>query len=78
MSEGHHDLAHEFPEYRDRIGELKNADAHFSRLAAEYHGVCKELHQVEAQIETPSDQYVEQLKLKRLHLKDELHAILRA
>lgn len=78
MSEGHHDLAHEFPEFRDRIHALKQENAHFTRLAGEYHDVCKELQRIDAQVETPSDQYVEELKLKRLHLKDQVHTMLRA
>jgi len=32
-----HDLAHEFPEYRDPIHRLKMTDQHFSNLFDEYH-----------------------------------------
>ncbi|MDS4021307.1 MAG: YdcH family protein [Candidatus Competibacter sp.] len=72
-----HDLFHEFPEYRDRIAELKAADPRFAELYDEYHKVNDEVERIELQIETPSDFYTETLKKKRLHLKDEIYAILR-
>jgi uncharacterized protein YdcH (DUF465 family) len=78
MSEGHHDLAHEFPEYKSTIHELKQRDTHFARMSTDYHAACKELHRIEAGEETPRDEYVEALKLRRLHLKDELFALLQA
>lgn len=34
-----HDLAHEFPEYRDQIHQLKMTDQHFSNLFEEYQDV---------------------------------------
>lgn len=73
-----HDLFHEFPEYQNRIAELKAADPHFTELYDEYHTVNNEVERIELQIETPSDFYTETLKKKRLHLKDEIYAILRA
>lgn len=78
MSEGHHDLAHEFPEYKERIHELKESDGHFARLAGDYHVLAKELHAIEAGTETPADDYVELQKKKRLALLDELYAMLKA
>lgn len=76
LSEGHHDLANQFPEHVARIHELKASDAHFARLASEYHSLAKELHAIEAGTETPSDDYVEKLKKQRLALLDEIHAML--
>ncbi|MFZ1828019.1 MAG: DUF465 domain-containing protein [Candidatus Competibacteraceae bacterium] len=73
-----HDLFHEFPEYRNRIAELKDADAQFASLYDQYHTVNDEVERIEWQIETPSDFYTEALKKKRLHLKDEIYTILRA
>jgi len=72
----HHDLLHEFPEHKDKIHELKTHNAHFSKLFDEYHDVDKELRRVQQEIETPSDQFVEDLKKKRLALKDELFAMI--
>lgn len=72
-----HDLFHEFPEYRERIAELKTADTNFAMLYDQYHTVNDEVERIELQIETPSDMYTETLKKQRLHLKDEIYAILR-
>ncbi|MGD8514682.1 MAG: DUF465 domain-containing protein [Granulosicoccaceae bacterium] len=73
----HHHLANEFPEFRDRIHELKLSDAHFAKLYEEYEELDKEIIRIEEEIETPSDAYTEELKKKRLLLKDELFSILK-
>jgi uncharacterized protein YdcH (DUF465 family) len=73
-----HDLLHELPEYKDRIHELKISDKHFAKIFSEYHEVDHEIHRIEEGIETPSDEYVEELKKKRLLMKDELFAMLQA
>lgn len=77
MSEAKHDLAHELPEYVEQIRELKAHDQHFVRLSNEYHALVKELHQIEAGQETPADEYVEQLKKKRLQVLDEIVTMLK-
>lgn len=73
-----HDLIHEFPEYKERIHELKVSDTHFARLFDEYHEVEHEVRRIEEGNETPSDEYTEELKMRRLKLKDELLALLKA
>ncbi|MGD8526850.1 MAG: YdcH family protein [Thioalkalispiraceae bacterium] len=73
-----HDLIHELPEYRERIHELKISDTHFAKLFREYHEVDHEIHRIEEGIETPSDDYTEELKKKRLHMKDELLTMIKA
>ena len=73
-----HDLVHEFPEYRDAIHELKTTNNHFARLFDEYHEVDHEIHRIEADIETTSDDYLEEKKKQRLHLKDELFKMIKA
>lgn len=72
-----HDLFHEFPEYRERIAELQAANPGFAHLYDDYHRINGEVERIELQIETPSDYYTETLKKQRLHLKDEIYAILR-
>ncbi|MEN8846975.1 MAG: DUF465 domain-containing protein [Akkermansiaceae bacterium] len=64
-----HDLLHEFPEHRKTIHQLK---------ISEYHEVDKEVHRIEENIETPSDDYTQTTKIKRLALKDELHKMILA
>lgn len=73
-----HDLVHEFPEYRERIHELKTGNSHFARLFDEYHEVEHEVRRIEEGVETTSDEYLESLKMKRLGLKDELFGMLQA
>ncbi len=71
-----HDLIHEFPEHKERIHELKTTDHHFARLFEQYDEVEHQIHRIEQGIETPSDEVVETLKKQRLHLKDQLLAII--
>ena len=73
-----HDLIHDLPEYKDRIHQLKMGDAHFAKLFAEYHEIDHEVRRIEQELETPGDEYVEQLKNRRVHLKDQLFDRLRA
>lgn len=72
----HHDLAAEFPEYKDRIHDLKAGSAHFVKLVNEYEEVSKEVARIEQEIETPGDDYTEERKKLRAKLKDELFALL--
>jgi uncharacterized protein YdcH (DUF465 family) len=74
----HHDLVHELPEYREKIHEMKLGNAHFAKLFDAYNEVEHEVRRIEQGIETPSDDYTEELKKKRLALKDELFQMLQA
>lgn len=78
MSHVPHELAEEFPDAADKIHDLKMNNAHFAKLADAYHEVNREIHRIEAEIETPSDAYSEELKKKRLALKDEVASFLSA
>jgi len=77
MEPQQHDLAHEFPEYKDRIHALKTGNAHFAKLFEEYHEVNREVLRIEQDIEPVSDEYAEGMKKKRLLLKDQLYAMLK-
>lgn len=72
-----HDLHHEFPEYRDQIHSLKVSDGHFARLFDEYHDVNRHVVRVEVNAELATDFELEELKKRRLRLKDELYEILK-
>lgn len=72
----HHSLAHEFPEYKDRIHELKVNNPDFAKLFEKYEDIDKEIYRIEMQIENTSDEYLEGLKIKRVKLKDQLYAML--
>ncbi|MDH5480739.1 MAG: DUF465 domain-containing protein [Nitrosomonas sp.] len=71
-----HDLHHEFPEYHDRIHDLKISDAHFARLFAEYHDINREIIRIEDGVENTADEYLEDLKKKRLLFKDKLYGMI--
>lgn len=73
-----HELADEFPEYKDKIHQLKTSNTHFAKLFDEYHNVTREVHRIEQEIETVSDDVAEELKKKRLSLKDKLFSMLKA
>ncbi len=72
-----HDLRTDFPLYIDEIHDLKMNDDHFLRLFNQYGDCDLEVKKIEEGIENTSDEYVEQLKLKRLNLKDELYRLLK-
>ncbi len=78
MTAEHFDLANELPEYKERIHVLKTSNNHFAKLFDEYDAVDKHIKRVEQEIETVSDTFAEDLKKKRLHLKDELVKMLQA
>ena len=71
-----HDLVHELPEHRDTIHNLKMTNNHFARLFDEYHEVDHEVHRIETGVENTSDDYLEERKKARLHLKDELYRMI--
>ncbi|MBE7445729.1 MAG: YdcH family protein [Planctomycetia bacterium] len=77
MQNEHHGLVHEFPEYREKIHNLKMTDGHFKKLFDDYHNLDKEVYRVENNIEPRSDEATEELKKRRLFLKDELFRMLR-
>ena len=77
MSLEHHDLAHEFPEYKERIHDLKVSDAHFRKLFDEYDEVTTRVEALEKQESPVADETMEELKKERLALKDKLYKMLK-
>lgn len=75
MSNTPHELAAEFPEDQALLHALKLNNPHFVTLSDRYHEVNGEIHRIESEIETPSDDYTEILKKKRLGLLDEIAGI---
>ena len=73
----HHDLAHEFPEFKERIHELKMNDAHFKKLFEEYDQATTKIEALEKQESPVADETMEDLKKQRLVLKDQLYAMLK-
>lgn len=71
-----HDLHHEFPQYEEKIHELKMNDNHFRKLFDDYHHTNKEIHRLESS-NIYIDDELNSLKSNRLHLKDQIFNILR-
>lgn len=76
MSDKQHYLAHELPEYKDAIHDLKVSNVHFSKMLDAYHDCVKQILRIEDEIEATSDVFLEDLKKKRLAMKDEMVVML--
>ncbi len=76
MSDNLHDLAHDFPEHKDKIHEFKISDSHFRTLFDEYHDLNKKIHRAQLRIDILSEEEEEELKKERLLLKDKLFLML--
>ncbi|MEO3431216.1 DUF465 domain-containing protein [Pelagibius sp. CAU 1746] len=73
-----HELHEEFPEAGEALHKLKMENPHFAKLADAYHEVNREIHRIEADVEAASDARTEDLKKRRLALKDEIAGIIQA
>lgn len=71
-----HELAEDFPEYQQRIEQLRASDPEFSRLFDAYNQVNTEVVRTEQGYENHADDYLEGLKMKRIELKDQIYSIL--
>ncbi len=78
MSHVAHELHEEFPEKAEAIHSLKVSNAHFARIADEYHALNRSIHRMETNVEPADDATIEELKKKRLSLKDEIAQFLMA
>jgi uncharacterized protein len=76
MSNAPNDLAADFPDKRDRIQQLKTSDNRFARLYEEYNELNRTIHRVETRVEPQTDEAEEELKRRRLQIKDEIMAML--
>jgi hypothetical protein len=72
MSHTPHALPLEFPEKATKISALKETDAHFAKLVAEYDELNEKVHRAEARLDLLSEEEEEHLRKKRSHLKDHI------
>ncbi len=68
-----HDLFREFPEHKSTILQLREGSRSFSRKFDEYNQLDEQIYRIETGAENTSDEYLNELRLKRVHLKDELY-----
>jgi len=76
MTHTPHELADEFPDDGEALHQLKVSNAHFGKLADEYHEVNRKVHRIESEIEPASDFTLEDLKKKRLVLIDQINLMI--
>ena len=76
MSHTPHELAEEFPDKTEMMSQLKQTDAHFARLADEYHEINRTVHRAETNVEPMEELAEVELRKKRALLKDEIWSIL--
>ena len=72
-----HDLAHEFPQYLEKMNSLRASDAHFATLFEHYDAHNHTITQYEQGKAAVADDELEVLKKKRLDIKDEIYQILK-
>ena len=76
MSNTHHEIHDEFPEYADKIHALKVSDEHFASLLESYREVNRAIHRAETEVEPVGDAYMEDMRKRRMVLKDEIYGML--
>ena len=74
----HHPLTREFPEHVETIRRLKLSNAEFQRMFDEYHKLDDDICRVEEEVETATDQQMDEMKMRRAQLKDRLYGAIRA
>ena len=70
-------LADVFPDAAEALHQLKLTDTHFARMANQHHEVGRTIHRIEIEAEPASDERLDTLKRERLHLLDEIAAMLK-
>ncbi len=71
-----HDLLHEFPEYAGKIADLRESNQVFHNLMDEYDWLDAHIRSLEELNSPIADFHMEELKKRRLLLKDRLYTIL--
>jgi len=71
-----HTLLKDFPEHHDRINHLTKHDRQFEQLSAQYNDIAAELFKLERKNSPVADEYLESLKMRRVHLKDQLFSLI--
>ncbi|MDB0034826.1 DUF465 domain-containing protein [bacterium] len=67
-----------FPEYRELITKLKTNDAHFLKVFNKHNALDDEIKELELHSSADFTDEVHTLKMKKLHIKEELHTILKS
>lgn len=73
-----HDLVHEFPDYLEKMHTLKSTHARFASLYARYDADNHAIANYEQGVGAITDEALEDLKKRRLKIKDEIYQMLKA
>jgi uncharacterized protein YdcH (DUF465 family) len=71
-----HQLLHEFPEHAQKIADLRANSDVFHNLMDEYDWLDSHIRNLEEVHIPVSDFHIEEMKKRRLHLKDKLYALI--
>lgn len=71
-----HSIQAEFPQDTAILHELKLNDRHYQTLAARYDDINREIQRIETGVAPAADDHLETLKKQRLHLLDDIAAII--
>jgi hypothetical protein len=71
-----HELQEEFPEEAQFIERLAKTNYEFKRLTTRYDEVNRKIYRIESEEAPTTDAVLENLKKRRLKLKDEIAAML--
>ena len=77
MLSEHHDISHEFPEWRQMLDSLRATDKQFDALVAKHDYIDDEIRRLEERQLPISDEEIEKMKFERAALKDKAYQWLR-
>jgi len=69
----HHDLDHEFPKLHAVMERLRAQNERFQAMFNEYHRLTDEIERLEVADVPVSDFTIEEMKKKRVRLKDQIY-----
>lgn len=72
-----HVLVEAFPEFEEKINNLKVENAHFKKLFDQYDELDHEVYRIESDAEPASDEVLNKKRMDRVHLKDEIYTFLK-
>jgi len=76
MNTEHQDLKAEFPELAERMDQLLAEEGHFARRYEEFNELTAQIEHIERNDAANGSQRLEEMKKKRLLLKDEIYRML--
>lgn len=77
MSHVPHELSEDFPGSEAVLRRLREGNAHFARLADEYHDLNRAIHRAETGVAPTDDFHMQEMRRARMVLKDEIAVFIR-